>query len=271
MSAADPVPLPMVEPLTDMLGIDEKVLLDKIAYWLMVLGIISSFCLQFVGAPYGRYVNASFGFSVPGRLSWFIQEVPAFLIPTYLLVTSGGRQGFINSLLISLMIIHYFQRTFIFTFLIRGGKPSAFLAFFLAFVFCVTNGYLQGRYLTQYAVYPQSWLWDPRFIAGTAMFFTGMAINIHSDSILRNLRKPGEVGYKIPRGGMFEYVSGANFFGEFVEWLGFALACWSVQALAFVVFTICNIGPRAIQHHRYYQEKFDDYPKSRKAFIPFFV
>ena len=49
---------------------------------------------------------------------------------------------------------------------------------------------------------------------------------------------------------MFEYVSGANFFGEFVEWLGFALACWSVQALAFVVFTICNIGPRAIQHHR---------------------
>ena len=26
---------------------------------------------------------------------------------------------------------------------------------------------------------------------------------------------------------MFEYVSGANFFGEIVEWTGFAIATWS--------------------------------------------
>ena len=32
------------------------------------------------------------------------------------------------------------------------------------------------------------------------MFVAGMIINIHSDHILRNLRKPGETGYKIPRG-----------------------------------------------------------------------
>ena len=32
------------------------------------------------------------------------------------------------------------------------------------------------------------------------MFLVGMAINIHSDHILRNLRKPGETGYVIPRG-----------------------------------------------------------------------
>lgn len=32
------------------------------------------------------------------------------------------------------------------------------------------------------------------------MFYTGMAINIHSDHILRNLRKPNEVVYKIPAG-----------------------------------------------------------------------
>ena len=39
-----------------------------------------------------------------------------------------------------------------------------------------------------------------RFIAGVCMFFAGMAINIHSDYTLLNLRKPGETGYKIPRG-----------------------------------------------------------------------
>ena len=52
-------------------------------------------------------------------------------------------------------------------------------------------------------------------------------------------------------GGMFTYVSGANFFGEIVEWSGFALACWSLPSLAFATFTALNIGPRAIQHHRY--------------------
>lgn len=35
---------------------------------------------------------------------------------------------------------------------------------------------------------------------GLLMFYTGMAINVHSDYILRNLRKPSEVVYKIPTG-----------------------------------------------------------------------
>lgn len=38
------------------------------------------------------------------------------------------------------------------------------------------------------------------FPLGLVLFYLGMAINIHSDYILRNLRKPGEVIYKIPTG-----------------------------------------------------------------------
>jgi len=37
-------------------------------------------------------------------------------------------------------------------------------------------------------------------IVGMLLFLSGMFINIHSDHILRNLRKPGETGYKIPKG-----------------------------------------------------------------------
>ena len=49
---------------------------------------------------------------------------------------------------------------------------------------------------------------------------------------------------------MFEYVSGANFFGEMLEWIGYAVASWSLPALAFAIFTCCNIGPRAVAHHK---------------------
>ena len=58
-------------------------------------------------------------------------------------------------------------------------------------------------------------------LAGVAMFLCGVWINTQADGILRSLRDASvadDRGYKIPRGGMFEYVSGANFFGEIVEW-----------------------------------------------------
>ena len=43
---------------------------------------------------------------------------------------------------------------------------------------------------------------DPRFIAGAALFLCGMAVNLQSDAILSKLRRPGELDYKIPQGGL---------------------------------------------------------------------
>jgi steroid 5-alpha reductase family enzyme len=132
------------------------------------------------------------------------------------------------------------------------------------------NGYLQARYLIRYADYPANWLTTPTYLIGITLCICGMAINIHSDSILGSLRsKQGE--YKIPRGGLFEYVSGANYFGEIIEWTGYALTCWSLPAATMAIMTLCNVGPRAIHHHRWYKEKFEDYPTNRTALIPFIL
>ena len=78
-------------------------------------------------------------------------------------------------------------------------------------------------------------------------------------------------GYKIPRGGCFEYVSGANYFGEMLEWCGYAVAANSLPAAAFAFFTISNIGPRGWQHHLWYKKHFLEYPKHRRAVIPFLL
>ncbi|ELK14107.1 3-oxo-5-alpha-steroid 4-dehydrogenase 2 [Pteropus alecto] len=61
------------------------------------------------------------------------------------------------------------------------------------------NGLLQGYYLAYCAEYPAEWYKDIRFSLGVFLFILGMGINIHSDYILRQLRKPGEITYKIPQ------------------------------------------------------------------------
>lgn len=272
--SAEAVPVKFLEPIVKIIGGSEPVFLDLMAYIMIVCGlVVVIISVLGIRIPYGRYSSSKFGWGVESRTAWFIQELPAFAVPVLLILFCRSQYSSTspNAILVGYFLVHYFQRTFIFSLLIRGGKVTPLIPFILACIFCIYNGYMQARYLTHYAVYDSNWTSDPRFIIGSVMFFTGMMINIHSDTILRNLRKPGETGYKIPCGGMFNYVSGANFFGEMLEWIGFGIACWSLQAISFSFFTCCAISPRALQHHKYYLEKFEDYPKSRKAIIPFLL
>ncbi|NRB42839.1 MAG: 3-oxo-5-alpha-steroid 4-dehydrogenase, partial [Pseudomonadales bacterium] len=82
---------------------------------------------------------------------------------------------------------------------------------------------------------------------------------------------PGESGYKIPYGGLYHYVSCPHYLGELLQWGGFAVACWSLPALAFFCLTLANLLPRAVSNHRWYHEKFSQYPQERKAMIPYLV
>ncbi|KAM8841158.1 3-oxo-5-alpha-steroid 4-dehydrogenase 1 isoform 2-T2 [Spinachia spinachia] len=250
---------------------EERRTLDRMAHLLLLMAACTFVTLLFENVPYGRYATSRYGFPVNARLAWFVQELPAFLVPLCLLVwTSAGKTSLLpNRLLIAMYFCHYVHRSLIYPFLIRGGKPTPFASFALAVVFCIYNGYMQIRYLSHYAQYPADWVTRPRFIAGSLLWLLGWLVNVHSDHILRTLRKPGETGYKIPTGGMFEYVSGANFLGEIAEWAGFALAGRCIHSSAFAIFTTVVLGSRAVAHHKWYLAKFEDYPKHRKALVPF--
>ncbi|XP_074844730.1 3-oxo-5-alpha-steroid 4-dehydrogenase 2 [Carettochelys insculpta] len=207
---------------------------------------------------------------MPSRRAWFLQELPSFLVPALLLaLRSPPRlEPLACRLLGGMFCGHYFYRTFVYPYIMRG-RPFPLPLFVMATLFCSYNGFLQGYYMVYCAQYPKDWFADFRFKSGVLLFLLGIGINIHSDFLLCQLRKPGEQTYKIPKGGLFTYVSGANYFGEIVEWFGYAIATWSFPAFAFALFTLCCIGPRAYHHHRYYLRMFTDYPKSRKALIPF--
>ncbi|KAG9355726.1 hypothetical protein JZ751_000564 [Albula glossodonta] len=249
----------------------ELYVLQCMAYIMIFMAGTTFLTLLFENVPYGRYASSKYGFPVNVKFAWFVQELPAFLVPVYLVLGTSALKlsQMCNRFIVAMYFCHYAHRSLIYPFLIRGGKPTPFVSFALAFVFCIYNGYLQIRYLSHFAEYPADWITHPCFIAGFMLWLVGFLVNVYSDHILRNLRKPGETGYKIPVGGMFEYVSGANFLGEIVEWSGFALAAHSIHSTAFAIFTFVVLSSRAVAHHRWYLEKFEDYPKSRKALIPF--
>ncbi|XP_041837845.1 3-oxo-5-alpha-steroid 4-dehydrogenase 2a [Melanotaenia boesemani] len=221
-------------------------------------------------AQYGRYTPRGWR-CCPARLGWFLQEVPALLVPLLLLlgsVQTGSGTG--RTLLVCTFMLHYFYRSLIYSCRTRG-RPVPLRIVLFAAIFCSISGFLQGHHLLHCAHFEDTWWTKTRLTTGFLVFLVGLTINIHSDNILRNLRNPGELVYRIPRGGMFELVSGANFLGEIVEWCGYAIAAWSLPTSALAFFTVCSIGPRAYQHHRDYQLRFEDYPRSRKAVIPFLL
>ena len=106
----------------------------------------------------------------------------------------------------------------------------------------------------------------------------GFGITYKVDRVLLSLRKRRSNGnsngsYFIPRGGLFELVSCPHYLGEIIEWTGFSLACdLSLASVSFVLWTCSNLIPRAMTQHSWYHSKFrEEYPKYRKAIIPFIV
>jgi len=138
-----------------------------------------------------------------------------------------------------------------------------------AIFFNLVNGFALGYLYGRFECVDNSWFFDLRFIGGIVLFTAGVYINWKADAMLIGLRKPGETGYKIPQGWLFKYISCPNLFGELIEWGGFALLCWNLPALTFFIWTAANLVPRALSHHRWYREKFVDYPAERKAVVPF--
>jgi 3-oxo-5-alpha-steroid 4-dehydrogenase 1 len=226
--------------------------------------------LLFVNAPYGRHVRREWGPAVPNHTGWVIMENPAALVFALFFLTGEAPKNLTAFAFLGLWEAHYIHRAFIYPFQIADGrKKMPVVVILMGFVFNCGNAYLNGAYLFSLSGgYPVKWLADPRFICGAALFVLGFTLNRRADRRLRQLRAPGETGYKIPHGGLFERVSCPNYLGEIIEWSGWALATWSMAGLSFAVWTIANLAPRARAHHQWYRENFAEYPAERKALIP---
>jgi len=227
--------------------------------------------LFFISAPYGRHTRQGWGLAVPNWLGWLLMESPSPLLMISLFLIGDAPKTVTTLVFLLMWLAHYTHRAFIYPFERRDdSKRMPVVVMLMGMVFNLGNAYLNGRYLFHFSSgkYFSSWLLDVRFIVGALLFLSGYIINRWADRKLRGLRQPGDTGYKIPQGGMYRYISCPNYFGEVLEWFGWALATWSLPGLTFAVWTFANLAPRARSHHAWYHSHFLEYPPERKAFIP---
>lgn len=247
----------------DARGQDGVVTFVELAPW-GVLGFAACTfpLLFFVTAPYGRHLRAGWGPMLNARVGWVVMESPSVFLFAWCWWQSPEFRSPMVLALGALWLTHYVQRTFIFSLLMRGeGKQQPWLTAGLAFGFNLFNASGNASAL-------RARPFDSAFFIGAALFAVGFVINVHADATLRALRGPGEQGYKVPRGGLFERVTCPNYLGEIIEWVGFAIAAQTLASWAFAIFTFANLAPRAVAHHRWYRSTFADYPSARRALIP---
>ena len=79
--------------------------------------------------------------------------------------------------------------------------------------------------------------------------------------------------HRIPKGSWFKWVSCPHYFFEILIYLSYAIVSglqhktvWSV-----VVFVAINQVIASLISHKWYKEEFKDYPKQRKAVIPYLL
>lgn len=257
---------------------------NDLLFIMFIVGLVVFIALYFVDAGYGKMRTEKWGPAINNKVGWFLMEAPVFLVVMYLYIKSVAVEGSVTAkapywVFLLIFEIHYFQRSFIFPFLMKGKSKMPVAIMALSVLWNLINGYIQGYWLFHLApqdeyyqqLYSISWLVDPRFIIGLCIFLIGMGINLHSDYVVRHLRKPGDTNHYLPKKGLYKYVTSANYLGEITEWLGFALLTWSFAGLLFFWFSCCNLIPRANSIYNKYAEEFpDEFDRKRlKRIIPF--
>lgn len=260
-------------------------------------------------APFGRHVQDEdgkkyrwwYGPQFDAKLSWFLFECPNLCWAWYcyfsvrdpyvmndvtrmVSVDNNQLQISTNTVLLALFTLHYINRAILYP--LRMNSNIHRVPLIITISACnvtILNGYIQCFYLVRLhklaplSLPPSSWI-NLQCWLGIMIFVVGMTINIQADGVLRDLRRQRNrdgqnVTYYIPKSPLFTYVSCPNFLGEILEWFGFSIASqFSLPAVAFFIYTLSNLVPRGVAHQKWYQNKFEDYPKDRKwAVIPFVV
>eukprot|EP00118_Oscarella_pearsei_P028552 m.2465 g.2465 ORF g.2465 m.2465 type:complete len:313 (+) comp8668_c0_seq1:45-983(+) len=137
-----------------------------------------------------------------------------------------------------------------------------------------------GCYISYYVNHP---LYTPPTFGSIQMmsFFFLFVIaelgNFSSHWLLKCLRPPGTTERRIPNPDanpltkLFNYVSCPNYTYETIAWIGFTGMTQTAAAALFTFAGFAQMASWALGKHRNYKKEFPDYPRHRKAIVPFLL
>jgi len=232
----------------------------------MALAVTVAVVLTRISAPYGRHGRSGWGPTLPAQWAWCVMEVVT-LVGFGWCFLEGGEPRATDLLFLGMYGGHYVYRSVLYPWLGSPGAARVPLSVVsMAVVFNGINSTILGGWL--YLHGPEIQMLSVWTIVGSIVFVVGFVIHVRSDAILRSLRRENGPGYHIPQGFLYRWVSAPNYLGEIIQWCGFALVIQGLAGWTFVVWTVANLLPRAVAHHRWYRERFPDYPASRRALVP---
>lgn len=197
----------------------------------------------------------------------------------YTFYVVGGPQSRdpVPRFLAGIMCMHYAYRGWIFPYLIRVAPGSSNNFSLLPAVggslVTVTHGYLNAKWYATAGTHLRGarWFRDVRFKVGLTVYLSGFIALVYHDYLLRELRATPGPRYRIPHGGVFDYVTSAGYLCELWTWMGFALMSWGPNGCFIFAVSLANLVPRAAASHTWYLEQFgDEYAElNRTRLIPF--
>lgn len=107
---------------------------------------------------------------------------------------------------------------------------------------------------------------------GSAIFIWGWLHQLRCHAILGSLREHKAADeYVVPHGDWFEYVSCPHYLAEIIIYAGILLASGGLDITIWLLFffVVANLVFAAAETHKWYHSKFESYPSSRRAILPF--
>ena len=122
------------------------------AVWgIFAFAIVTVAMLVLITAPYGRHVRTGWGPEISSRLGWILMESPAVVLFFSIYMGGDHRAELVPMILLSMWMLHYVHRTFIFPFRLRiGGKTMPVLIAAIAIGFNSLNAYVNARWISHF-------------------------------------------------------------------------------------------------------------------------
>jgi hypothetical protein len=109
---------------------------DRLAWFMIALGVPTLVTTLIVPAPFGRYSHRSWGPLLPALPCWIVMEAPNLVAVAYFLsqVTLASL-GIVKITLLAMFAGHYFNRTIVYPLRQTNRKPMPLLVPLSAFAF----------------------------------------------------------------------------------------------------------------------------------------